>query len=505
MVWLPPCVTEQPEFLDPYLKKIRDYVKQKRGEDIAESLHVYEERYYIIQSVLKQKNLKRWQKKPLIWKIISVFQDETAQKEYEINKQKVLRLFLRGWLEERFWRHGNCKKQVIHRIPKGFMEKLHHPIKNHFFCEEPINFSVECLKNLFDKYLDHPPKQRTKRVHIIPTNRADSTPYFGVFIDKELNEYIIPTCTKKVAVVKGFSKVKKKQHQIREKRFEHAGDLIVMNFLVKNCQTHAALANCISWQIFLHSYKNKGETVDKEKTYIGRQDRLFQDAINDEIEPNTKTMIILEGIANGNWMSDLDHSERKMVEDAAEKSPKIKLLLRYAQLANIRREKNLLNQRIKSDERKLKNQLKLLPTKWKSALLQVPPHMLEFEWSKKLNFTPELEPRFANDYSAEHENLRQFEGKDGHGAIEIVKEGSGYFLSGNFISNKPITKLILNFPEVSIILDISMPPIVLSINEDPSIIEDMDIVDKLGNRFDFDGIPLKKKPDLGIMGYNILE
>ena len=253
--WLPKEILEMDEFLPDELKKLRDYVLIERGEDISIDLHVFEERV-LFSSLFNDKKLH--------WSTISTYEQEILSdgtfnvRSYKADIRTIKRHFLRGWLEVQLWDRGLNRKQIIYEPPEKSEDVgLISSIKDYFFLNETAAFSLSCMKNFYYKYFTLQPFERHSRPRFMLSELSDSDENeWTVFVDQKLFDFYYDSKN-----IPGL-----------ELNTPHNNNYTkVINFNRRTEAFHAALANFITWQEYLHEFftsENDSGNI-KTKSIIG--------------------------------------------------------------------------------------------------------------------------------------------------------------------------------------------------------------------------------------------
>ena len=139
--WIPEEICGMDEFLPESLKPLREYVRKTRHDDIAPELHVAEERVLFSSSDMTEElekiiGGKGFQDKSgsrkLGWETIRTYEHEAkirgryVLKKFSVEKRKVKKYFLRGWLELGMWDRGLRRKQNAWCVFVSPEFRIHH-------------------------------------------------------------------------------------------------------------------------------------------------------------------------------------------------------------------------------------------------------------------------------------------------------------------------------------------------------------------------------------------
>lgn len=330
--WIPKEICSMDEFLPENLKPLRDYVRKERGEDISVALHVFEER--VLFSLPQNSELEAilselWGTAfeagghRLGWETIRIYEHETeySVKKFEIEKRRVKRYFLRGWMEVGMWERGLGKKQEIYPAPAGEDADEREGM---FFYGEPARLSLDAMQN-YRNYLNLKPKERPPKPRFINQKlSAAKENTWHVFVTGDLRQYY-------------YEAAEAIQNPHSAKFPPLPKDMTTINCLKNNETGHAAVANYDSWQTFLHALNTeRGNTMNPENTVLEEIRELQKEAVCDlsPILPEIKA--ILKRISTDTRLSELSKNDQDKIRQASQSSPKVRLLLRMGQLKFIR-------------------------------------------------------------------------------------------------------------------------------------------------------------------------
>ncbi|KPA12685.1 hypothetical protein MHK_007108 [Candidatus Magnetomorum sp. HK-1] len=344
MSWIPFYIKKSEDFLCHELMKLRDYVWNKRHEDISEYLYVYENRVWYSSNVFPimeefeeicstgtyiESNLYGNQKNNLLpWETIRTFpyySDEYGERCYEINRRTIKKFCLLGWMEVNLWYIGANKAQVIHQ-PDNISTtlKISSDTMNQFIENEYTSYSICAMEKFLDNYLCIRPKKRKKI--LMPKTYVSHGKTWNVFVSSDLKKfyfgederisYTNPVCFEPMI-----------------------NEMDIIQFPKNNESIHAMIANFNSWQTYLHVFKSKEDNqMTKNSTFINSLHQEQKKAINDATQLTAQSKAIIRKISSQTGFSNLDKNERKMILELASKSPRIKMLARMAQHNFIRKE-----------------------------------------------------------------------------------------------------------------------------------------------------------------------
>ncbi|QTA83821.1 Uncharacterized protein dnl_62380 [Desulfonema limicola] len=344
MNWLPEEVTHMEEFLSNELEHLRNHVLNTRKEDISPQLYVYENRVVFSQNGLKTylelgKIIQRGNYREIdlygenndiiAWESIRSYPYKTENgKEicYNIEKRKVKMCFLMGWLEVRLWDRGQHKIQKVYP-PFEKIEDINLPVssKGQFILKETTQFSMDLMKNYWEIYLNKNHAERRKKPRFLKTEEPVSNGNtWQVFVTSDLrNYYYGEDETIGKSQVKNFFPLQKEMKTINCQR--------------KTETRHAVIANFDSWQAFRHaSSQEREDLMSLDRTNSSQIQKLQSEASEENIEIPDDCKKILRKIAAETGTSGLIKTEKEQILKFASTSPKIRLMLRMAQLKFVR-------------------------------------------------------------------------------------------------------------------------------------------------------------------------
>ena len=331
------------DFLCHELMELRNFVWNKRHEDISEYLYVYENRVWYSSNVHNiieefedicstgnyvESDLYGNQKNSLIsWETIRTFPyetDEYGERCYEIDRKAIKKFFLLGWLEVNFWYMGANKTQVIHQLDDISTVKFSSDEMNQFVENEYISFSICAMEKFNNNYLIVRPKHRKKI--LMPKDSVSNGKTWNVFVSSDLKKYYF-----------GEDERVTYSNCVYFEPMKNEMDLI--KFSKNNESIHAMISNFNSWQAYLHVVKSKEDNqMTKSNTFINILQQEQKKAINDTTSLTEENKAIIRKISSQTGLSNLDKKERKMILKLASRSPKIRMIIRMAQHRFIRNE-----------------------------------------------------------------------------------------------------------------------------------------------------------------------
>ncbi len=358
--WLPEDITQAAEFLCEELKILRDYVQQKRNEDISVQLYIYENRVLYSgndTSVLGEfsKIIPEgiFQGVPISWEAIRAYPYAQGKKEercYTIGKRRVKTCFLRGWLEVCMWDRGLHQEQIVYLPPDRPEDMDIAPgEKDRFFKGEYTRFSLDLLKGYWTKYLKLNPARRPQKLRLTdPKQSLAKDDFWHVFVSSDLWKY--------------YYGEDEETGSASSAEFPPYPQKMMTVKCPKNTDTRlAVIANFISWQEYLDSlkWKNKavppfssdscregeerGNPIERRKnmkqgkSILEQMEELKSEAAKDRRPVPDDIQEILRKIVRNSGSSGLHKNEREMMRKACDESPKIRLFHRMAQMEYIRR------------------------------------------------------------------------------------------------------------------------------------------------------------------------
>lgn len=357
--WLPEEVTQDEEFLHEDLDVLRDYVLEKREEDISAELYIFENRVMFSVNITAlseefgQIMSEGHFQPPISWEAIRTLPDgpgkyvngEKEEPAYTIGKRQVKRCFLRAWLEVGMWDRGGHEEQLVYLPPENPESLGIASVEKDRFCKgEYTRLSFDLMKGYWEKYLRLKPGKRPQKPRLNnPAQSLTKDDSRHVFVSSALWQYYFGEDEKiKKAVSADFPPLEKMM-TIRFSKTSDAGLVFLANF--------------ISWQEYLHanqwkntvhppfepdSYRQKkpsGRRKDMkdEKSILQQMENLKSEAAKDRKPVPGDIQAILQKIAGESGSSGLDGDEREVMEKACKESPKIRLFFRMAQMEYIRR------------------------------------------------------------------------------------------------------------------------------------------------------------------------
>ena len=334
--WIPNHIKAMDEFLDEELHALAEYVWKERQVDIREELYVYENRvllhnYAEIEKKIGDKDYYEIVTKqglninPLNWSSILVFEDENKDpcREYEIELRAGKKLFLKGWLEVDLWDMGNCETQFYYSKPQNASDiGLTSDSQGYFILSQEYIFSISVMDVFLNKYIS------TNKGGNIFTNKLkehlleDNDDKWHLLVNHDIIQYYFDH-NEKVSEMG--------EYKIPEKLDNDWG---VISFRKDNQALHAAIANCISWQNFLS--KLKGDNMGKKDKILDRVNSRYTGIYIDKTEISHEVDKIIKKLSSTHRINELDKNEYVMISNLIQKSPKIKLLVRRAQMNYVR-------------------------------------------------------------------------------------------------------------------------------------------------------------------------
>ena len=314
MKWIPKEITQMEEFISFPLAQLRDYVLKTRNEDITIPLHVFEERHVLMDDSI------------MSWSTIACFENEFPQnpdyQPYSAEIRTVKKYFLHAWNEVRMWDHGGHEKQVIYDPCSLEDIGLNANIQDHFVFAKDCLFSMNAMTAYF-QYINTLTGLRKKKPRFFQLSKQKDKA-LHVFVSDQLFNYYYGNETIK--------------HQ-STKHFKHADlSMKTITCLTDTQKMHAAIANFNSWQEYLHHIQGQS-FMDYEKTISGQMKKEQIEATKDPTIFSDHIQEILHELSYNKRLCELNHMDSDTIQQAAARSPKIRVALRKAQLHYIRQKK----------------------------------------------------------------------------------------------------------------------------------------------------------------------
>lgn len=326
---------DKEDFLSPELQELRSYVLNDRNEDIAFELNLFEERYlcpfyyaYVdgwANDTISQ--LSEILNSKISWKEIKERDHETKDgflflPYAEVSDDNIKFLYLRGVLEVQLWCPKE-QKQKTYPVPDhkdGSLSK-----NNQFFYGEPLIFSLNCMKNFWEKFQNKTPEKRPKTKHFFQWKLTNSK-------NKPETLYVYA----RPYLVESYYDESKGNKNIESIIFsESQGEMKIISCQTENNSAHAGIINFISWQDYLHIKQGGNPISNLEEKMI----TIADDEKNKKIPPEINDLF-QKMVQKELFLSDLPIADRKLIKSTEIEIPKIKFLLRYIHIILIRLKKN---------------------------------------------------------------------------------------------------------------------------------------------------------------------
>jgi len=334
--WIPIDLIE--ESLPDSLKELRDYVLKTRNEDITIDLHVFDERVWLYLYLPEE------DKRKISWSVIGTKDtgiNEKLDKKAIAAIRKVKEHFLKGWLEIQLWDRGDHKEQKTYSIPL----QLNFPDRGQFYYNEPSEISMNDMRRFHQKKF-------YKGKQSVPNSLKGSK-----LLKKSISRYIFVT------------------PDLRDHYYEDEEDTMNIYFQEfpplqnsmatitcdnKTESRHSKIANYNSWQVYLHAINSdKGKRMNTKETIFEQIKRLQKEADKEETEIPTKIKEIISTLSTEKRFSELSSQEKKMIQESSQKSPKILVETKIAQLLYLRKKKfQAYDRYIQLEEKRIHNRIK---------------------------------------------------------------------------------------------------------------------------------------------------
>ena len=313
------------ETLEPSLERLHLYVKRTRGEEIRDSLEIYEQRVYWSNLRAPETDTSE-----IIEELLISFEDIKAQLHEEAGrpnweKRTVKKLFLIGWLEDNLWRRGNEKKQIVYPLEKH-RKDLDFRIVGQFLYGETTEFSIEGSINYGKKYFGQP---QPRSIFNRKKCRFSNTDLF-VFVTPDLRYFYYGDSPPTEKVFEDvFEPIESEIMSVKCMQCT----MHTIKFLQTNeAHHHASIANFDSWQNLLHCTIKQGGILSSKKLFREQVRELCHDAAQDKTTFTDDIKKILFQIATQTGIGGLDAKQRGLLNVKAQDSPKIQLAIKLAQM-----------------------------------------------------------------------------------------------------------------------------------------------------------------------------
>lgn len=329
------------------LSALRQSVLDRQGEDIITELYIYDARVFLseigedIRCQFEDATGLAMYSHPIGWETIRRFPHvgpDGREAYVEIDKRTAKLLFLRAWLEVAQWKKGE-KTSTGEPAPFLLPDSLEwtgvaENSMDHFLFGESAELSHDMMLKYHDRWLSPAPEKRDARPRFYNARkRVHQKADFWVFAPSDLWRYYYD----------GYNAVdtpSSKLTDVVSRSFPPAnGEWKTINCLRKTEMRHAATANFISWQEWLHAVKSHEENPMKGKNQQDRHKNSrshtgFSEADDDPFYMEIQNIIRRISLETG--VKGLTADETDLLKKACADSPRIRQLRRMAHIHHTR-------------------------------------------------------------------------------------------------------------------------------------------------------------------------